>query len=59
MALPICNLPHSRSNRVGRGWCRRGGDSLPGDPGEPLQVIRVEGPGFHKPGGQRTTEERQ
>lgn len=49
--LPICNLPHSGSYRVRSGWRDRGLGSLPGGPGEPLQVSSVEGPGFHKPEG--------
>lgn len=49
MGLPICNFPHSGSYRVRSGWRDRGLGSLPGGPGEPLQVSGVEGPGFHKP----------
>lgn len=59
VALPICDLPHSGSCCVSCGWRNRGRDSLPGGPGELLQVRGVEGPGFLKSAREESTEERQ
>lgn len=36
VALPICDFPHSGSDRVSSGWHNLGRDRLPGGPGEPL-----------------------
>lgn len=65
VALRICNFPHGRGYGS-RGVRRsRGGDTLAGVPGEPLQVHGVEEPGFHKPvregnhGGEAVSTEEQ
>lgn len=59
VALPVCNFPRGGSDRIRSNWRNRGLGSLPGGPSEPLQVSSIEGPGFHKSGGESATEERR